>query len=218
MTVAPCWAVFVAGADERAVETFERRLSGRVTRYHVEGIVSVTGEIPTELAPGWSMLRVERDTPVQLPEDALPDQLVVFRGVTKHLFYTARMKRDELNKRSRGELEPSPETAAVLIPIAKATAWWQLAQDQRQAYFDRHGVREGHTAIGLRYVDRVFRKLYHSRYLDAPSPYDFLTYFEFPKSHTDDFKRLVAELRDLDRNPEWSFVTLEFEVWLTKLG
>ncbi len=218
MTAAPCWVAFVASEDERAVATFERRVSGRVTRYHVEGSVPVRGEATTRLAPGWSMLRVEHDAPIPFPEDALPNRLTVFRGVTKHLFYTGRAQRDELNERSRGELGPSPETAAVLIPIAKAPAWWQLAQDQRQAHFERHGVHEGHTAIGLRYVDRVFRKLYHCRYSDAPGPYDFLTYFEFQKSHADDFKRLLAELRDPNRNPEWSFVTLEFEVWLTKLG
>ena len=74
----------------------------------------------------------------------------------------------------------------------------------------------GHTAIGIRYVDRVFRKLYHSRYTDPPTPYDFLTYFEFNRSDQASFHMLLNELRDTGRNPEWSYVELEYEIWMTK--
>jgi chlorite dismutase len=107
---------------------------------------------------------------------------------------------------------------AVLIPIGKSEEWWKLAQDQRQAYFQKTDTHQGHTAIGLKYVDRVFRKLYHSRYLNAALGYDFLTYFEFEDVYEKDFKDLLAELRDTSGNPEWAYVNLEFEIWMTKIA
>ena len=62
----------------------------------------------------------------------------------------------------------------------------------------------------------MYRKLYHSRYAGASLPYDFLTYFEFRSSFKDDFKALLAELRDTERNPEWAYVRLEYEIWMIK--
>jgi len=43
------------------------------------------------------------------------------------------------------------------------------------------------------------------------------TYFEFDRKHTDGFKRLLAGLRDPERNPEWKYVDREYEIWMTKL-
>jgi len=34
----------------------------------------------------------------------------------------------------------------------------------------------------------------------------------------DDFKTLLGELRDTARNPEWAYVDLEYEIWMTKIG
>ena len=123
-----------------------------------------------------------------------------------------------MDKHSVSELLPSDHTTAVLIPIGKSEEWWKLAQDQRQSYFEKTGKHQGHTAIGLKYVDRVFRKLYHSRYLNSSVGYDFLTYFEFKDSYEEDFRALLAELRDTKKNPEWVFVDREYEIWMTKIG
>ena len=144
--------------------------------------------------------------------------MVQYHGVTQHLQYTSNAQRQKLDERSISELEPSGDTTAVLIPIGKSEAWWKLAQDQRQAHFQRTNTHEGHTAIALKYADRVFRKLYHSRYLNAALNYDFLTYFEFKDAHEEDFRTLLAELRDTGGNPEWAYVDLEFEIWMTKIG
>ena len=62
----------------------------------------------------------------------------------------------------------------------------------------------------------MYRKLYHSRYTFSPVPYDFLTYFEFNQAYTDDFKRLLHELRETTRNPEWKYIEREYEIWMTK--
>lgn len=127
-------------------------------------------------------------------------------------------QRKELDRHSISELEPSNQTIAVLIPIGKSEEWWKLAQDQRSVYFQKTHAHEGHTAFGLKYVDRVFRKLYHSRYLSATLGYDFLTYFEFSDVYEKDFRTLLAELRDTSSNPEWAYVSHEFEIWMTKIG
>ena len=128
------------------------------------------------------------------------------RGVVQHLHYTTLEERTDLTARSRTELAPG--ATAVLIPIRKSPEWWALAHDQRGAHFHQH-----HTPIGAPYVERIFRKLYHSRYLG--SPYDFLTYFEFPPEDADYFRQLLADLRATE---EWKYVEHQHEVWMTKLA
>ena len=147
-------------------------------------------------ASGSTMFRVESET---LFEAGL-------RGVVQHLHYTTLPERTDLTARSRSELAPG--ATAVLIPIRKSADWWALAHDQRGEHFHKH-----HTPIGSPYVERIFRKLYHSRYLG--SDYDFLTYFEFPPEDADYFRQLLSELRATD---EWKYVEHEQEIWMTKLA
>ncbi|MCI0454264.1 MAG: chlorite dismutase family protein [Candidatus Dadabacteria bacterium] len=214
------WVLFVASSDEHLLNEIAGGQNARVNKYRIEAITPVTGKVPTGLAPGWSVVRLESDAPIQLPEEfksASKGRIITFRGVTESLHYTSETQRKELNARSREELKPSNETTAVLIPIGKSLKWWQLAQDQREAYFQTSDTYKGHTAIGLSYVDRVFRKLYHSRYINTSAPYDFLTYFEFKDSHRDDFKKLLNELRDTAVSPEWNYVELEYEIWMRKI-
>ncbi|MEP6963827.1 MAG: chlorite dismutase family protein, partial [Acidobacteriota bacterium] len=111
--------------------------------------------------------------------------------------------------RSRTELTPG-DTTAVLIPIRKSAQWWQMAHDERGHHF--HG-EAGHTAIGAPYADKIFRKLYHARYLG--SRFDFLTYFEFPAAEEAAFRALLGELR---ATPEWAYVEEEIEVWMRKVS
>jgi hypothetical protein len=80
--------------------------------------------------------------------------------------------------------------------------------------FHKTGICEGHTAIGLKYGDRIFRKLYHSRCLNVGLSYDFLTYFEFKDVYEKDFRTLLAELRD---TKEWTFVNFELEIRMEKI-
>ena len=210
---------FLAGANETTLSPVTTRRGGRLSRYRVRDVVAVRGEAPANLAQGWSVVRIEGSVPIS-EESFSPSvaSVIQYHGVTQHLQYTSEAQRQELDGHSISELEPSDHTTAVLIPIGKSEAWWNLAQDQRQAHFRKTAAQEGHTAIGLRYVDRVFRKLYHSRYLHAALDYDFLTYFEFKDPYERDFRTLLAELRDAGSNPEWAYVDLEFEIWMTKIG
>lgn len=166
----------------------------------------VSGELPAlppgarvnsyATADGSTWHRIESET---LFESGL-------RGVVQHLHYTSLEERADLTARSRAELAPG--ATAVLIPMRKSAEWWALAHDQRAAHFHQR-----HTPTGAPYVERIFRKLYHARYLG--SPYDFLTYFEFEPNAADYFRQLLTELR---ATPEWKYVEDEFEVWMTKLS
>ena len=211
------WVRFFAGENETMLTPLTD-VDGKLDRYVINEVVPIVGEAPANLAQSRNIVRIE--TSVPFSEESLytgDSSVVQFHGVRQHLHYTSEAQRDELSKQARPELEPSEHTTAVLIPIAKSEEWWKLPQDQRQAYFQKTEKHVGHTAIGLKYVDRVFRKLYHSRYLNAALGYDFLTYFEFEDVYAKDFKTLLAELRDTNTNPEWAYVNREFEIWMTKV-
>jgi hypothetical protein len=176
----------------------------RVTGYEVSSIQTIVGAAVPEVSAGRRLWRLE--APGRLP---LPD--APFIGATTHVVYTDSTTRTELAQISRGESGP----VAVLIPIRKNADWWALGREQRQAYV-MEGKPTGHLTIGKRYAARIYRRLYQARYLPG-SEWDFLTYFEFPTDEVDAFRELLAELRDVERNPEWAFVDREIELWLTRL-
>ena len=202
------WAYFLADSSLDSIDP-----EVRVNRYEVTRIVPVIGE--AALPSLKSLTRIE-SARRPLPVDALPPHLL--SGVTQHLQYTDAEQRRELLRGAAVELPPSPDTVTVVIPIRKSDAWWSLATDQRIAHFQRSQNREGHTAIGLRHVSRIFRRLYHSRYLESAPAFDFVTYFEFKEEHTPDFLDLLRSLRDVDQNPEWGFVDAEVELWMRKVA
>lgn len=198
-----------AAAPEPAVLEAAAKSGVRVDRYRVEDVVAVAGERPPDPRAGWRLVRWEAPHPVA---STAP---VAYLGVTRHLEYTSAEQVAELSA-SRGEFPAGADTRAVLIPIRKRAEWWALPQDRRQEHFRASGARPGHTRIGQAYVERVYRKLYHARYLTPDAPFDFLTYFEFARGDEPLFRELLAKLRNRDTNPEWSFVDREFEVWMTK--
>lgn len=173
------------------------------TSYEVEAVQVVQGLPVAGVEPGQAWSRVE-----QLGAPALP--AAPFIGSTQHLVYTDAATRGELSQLSRASTGP----LAVLIPICKSAAWWALAQEERQAYFTR-GRQPGHTALGRPFAERIYRRLYHARYLPGSS-WDFLTYFEFPESERQAFQELLAVLRAPEQNPEWAFVERESEIWMRK--
>ena len=141
--------------------------------------------------------------------------MLLLQGVPQHLEYMTRAQRDKLA--SRPEFAPSKDTVAVVIPIRKSAAWWALAHDERGVHFQKTEGKKGQTAIGASYVDRIHRKLYHTRYAVETRDHDFITYFEFDRTHIEDFKRLISALRDTEQNPEWKYVDHEYEIWMTKM-
>ncbi len=176
----------------------------RLTRYRVHELVSICGESALELVPGSIFVRVE--SPSELTSGG------ELAGVTQHIVYTSAEQRQKLAAVSASESGP----CAVLIPIKKSDAWWSLAQDERYARFHGLPSARGHYDVGSAYAARIFRRLYHARYLPG-SIWDFLTYFEFPEHEAPAFRALLAELRDPAQNPEWKYVERELEIWLQNL-
>jgi hypothetical protein len=169
--------------------------------YGVEQVVQVRGAKLTGVEPGQRWWRIE-----STGSPAVPD--APFIGSTQHVVYTDAAEKSELVRISSVTSGPY----AVLIPICKHASWWALAQDQRQAYLSA-GAHAGHIAIGRPFAARIYRRLYHARYLPT-SAWDFLTYFEFPEDSVGSFRELLSLLRDPELNPEWGFVEREAEIWM----
>jgi len=204
----PIHCLFAAALDGGVLDLAPVSQSGRINRYRVDAVAAVKGGLPDAPEPGWQMIRVESETPTEL---AAP---FTYHGVTGHLQYTSAAQAAALAQ-SRPEFSASDQSIrAVLIPIHKDAVWWSQPHDKRQDHFRD---AKGHTKIGQRYIDRIFRKLYHSRYLGRKAHHDFLTYFEFQQPDEGAFRELLAKLRDPALNPEWQHVDLEFEIWMTKL-
>lgn len=140
--------------------------------------------------------------------DAVPGAWSL-RGVRSNLRYTTRTERTALDERSP-PLARSQATCAALIPIQKCADWWALAQDERRAILEE---RSHHTAIGMDYLPRVARRLYHSR--DLGEEFDFLTWFEFAPEDEAAFEHLLGRLRATE---EWQHVTREVDIRLARDG
>jgi len=144
---------------------------------------------------------------------ALPpgsDPRWTLRGITSNERYVERAEREQLVAVQESLGRPAASHAA-LIPIRKSAAWWQLTQDERRAIFEQSSR---HTAIGLRYLPAVARRLHHCRDLGEDEPFDFLTWFEFAPADAAHFDELLAALR---ATPEWDFVEREVEVRLERV-
>jgi hypothetical protein len=210
------WGYFFAAYDKAAVQSLFGEHKQSLTRYRIEKVVAIRGKVGVELDDGSAMIRVESAATLPALGDAKTPKLL-FHGVPQHLQYTSGEQRADLTKRSRVEIPPGKDTVAVVIPIRKNKEWWAMPTDERMAHFQKKGNKVGHTAIGAKYVERIYRKLYHTRYAVEAADHDFITYFEFDRSHTDDFKALLTQLRDPQQNPEWNFVDREYEIWMNKV-
>ncbi len=135
----------------------------------------------------------------------------LLRGVTSNQRYTSRAQQTKL-----AAVQPPlgrPEaTCGALIPISKSDAWWSLAQDERERFFNAPPpAAPDHTAIGMHYLPAIARQLLHGR--DLGEPFDFLTWFEFAPSDTPAFDELLARLRATE---EWSYVEREVEIRVSR--
>jgi chlorite dismutase len=207
------WAYFFAAPDKASVKKLFGARKQSVTLYRIDKVVAIRGDAPASIKPDSRLVRVEVAARLTATTDAKAPTLLL-QGVPQHLEYMSRAQRDKLS--SRPEFAASKDTIAVVIPIRKSAAWWALAHDERSGHFQQTEGKKGHTAIGAAYVDRIHRKLYHTRYAVESSDHDFITYFEFDRAHTDDFQRLLTALRDPELNPEWKYVDREYEIWMTK--
>ena len=138
---------------------------------------------------------------------ALEGSIWLLRAVTSYERYLHKMERSALVVQ-QAELGRLEATRAALIPIKKSTAWWELAQDERRAIFEE---RSHHVTIGLKYVARIARRLYHG--YDLGEPFDFLTWFEYASTDAEAFEELVGKLRETE---EWTYVEREVDIRLAR--
>jgi hypothetical protein len=137
----------------------------------------------------------------------LEGSIWLLRGVTSYERYLHKMERSALVVQ-QAELGRLEATRAALIPIKKSTAWWELAQDERRAIFIE---RSHHITLGLKYVARIARRLYHG--YELGEPFDFLTWFEYAPEEAGAFEELVGSLRGTE---EWTYVEREVDIRLAR--
>jgi Chlorite dismutase len=162
--------------------------------------------VETKPVVGEALPPAERLNIVAGDISAMPsDTQWLLRGVTSNERYVTRSEKQELSAIQAGLGRPEAD-CAVLIPIRKNAKWWAMTQDERRTIFEE---QSHHTVTGLKYLPAIARRLHHCRDLERPEPFDFLTWFEFAKSDTELFDKLLTELR---ATPEWAFVDREVEI------
>ncbi|MCI0526388.1 MAG: hypothetical protein L0Y56_02900, partial [Nitrospira sp.] len=151
MTRAYRWVNFIGDLDELKVNRYITSGTDHLNRYRVRQVVPIRGEPPTVLSEGMYGLRYETSVPPSFLTRGTSlgqSPKMHFWGVAQHLHYTSQKERIDLEAHSYPELTPSEHTIAVLIPIRKSAAWWDLSQDDRQEFFHKKAGQEGHIAIG----------------------------------------------------------------------
>jgi Chlorite dismutase len=174
-------------------------VGGNIGMWRVERIQAITGStLPS--VPRLSIFE-SNQTPIS------EGRVWLLRGVTSYERYVDKMERSTLVVQ-QAELGRLEATKAALIPIKKSTAWWEMAQDERRAIFEE---RSHHITLGLKYVARIARRLYHG--YDLGEPFDFLTWFEYAPEDAGAFEDLVGSLRGTE---EWTYVEREVDIRLAR--
>lgn len=146
---------------------------------------------------------------INLPASELNiDSVWILQGFTSNLRYAERAEVTQLRAKQEGLNRPDSLCAA-MIPIKKNAEWWAMAQDERRAIFEE---QSHHTEIGLAYLPEIARQLHHSR--DLGEPFDFITWFEFAPEHTNNFDKMLTQLR---ASKEWQYVEREIDIRLKKI-
>jgi hypothetical protein len=137
----------------------------------------------------------------------------VLAGVVRPMTYTSNAMFDFAYAH---RVLPQPGTVlpnAFLVPVRKSSDWWAQDWMRRHTYFlpryDDSGrmVNEGHALAAAAGVDCLMRRTY--RHAEEPAPageYDFVSYFECADESIPVFDQVCDALRDVQRNPEWTFV------------
>lgn len=101
---------------------------------------------------------------------------------------------------------------AFLVPMSKTPDWWRKDWMERHTYFlprydDAGRMRnEGHTLAAAPGISCLLRRTYKSPAEPADGDFDFISYFECADADVPVFHDVCDALRDVTRNPEWTFV------------
>jgi hypothetical protein len=139
--------------------------------------------------------------------------VVVLRGVVRPPSYTGAAMHNFAYAHQIAQ-QPGPVMPnAFLIPMKKTEAWWAKDWMERHTYFlpryDEGGrmVGQGHALASAAGIPCLMRRTYKNLTVPAPDDtYDFLTYFECADVDVPTFRQVCGALRDVSKNPEWTFV------------
>jgi chlorite dismutase len=176
----------------RAATTFF--VGGEIGEWSVQEINQIKGE---------SLPWVKRIQISQSPSSS--SQSWILKGISSNVRYVERDEKKALESVQAG-LHRKEATMAVLIPISKSPAWWELTQEERRFILEDQSKHISHS---IKYLPAIARQLYHSR--DLEEQYDFLTWFEFDPKYKPEFLELLKYLRSTE---EWTYVSRETEVWM----
>jgi len=164
---------------------------------HADAIVHVSSDTPDRVA----QFCRELEAPRVLAGVVRPTN---FTGNLMHNFAYAHQVLQQ-----SGTIMPN----AFLVPMSKTAEWWQKDWMERHTYFlprydDSGRMRnEGHALAAAAGVECLMRRTYKSASEPAPAgEYDFINYFECADEKVSTFREVLAALRDVARNPEWTFV------------
>ena len=137
----------------------------------------------------------------------------VLRGVVRPTIYTGNAMHDFAYAHQVVQQSGTVMPHVFVVPISKTPAWWAKDWMERHTYFlprydgEGHMLREGHALVAAAALSSVMRRTYQSAKQPAPEgSYDFVTYFECASAGVPTFEAVLAALRDVERNPEWTFV------------
>jgi hypothetical protein len=135
------------------------------------------------------------------------------RGVVRPTQYTGNAMHEFAYARQVVQQPGERMPHAFLVPMNKTPAWWEKSWMERHTYFlPRYGdtgrmVHEGHALAASAGIASLMRRTYKSDSQPAADgQYEFVNYFECADEGVPTFEAVVGALRDLQRNPEWSFV------------
>jgi hypothetical protein len=134
----------------------------------------------------------------------------VLRGVVKPMRYTGGDMHEYAY--SRRVIQKTGPINAFLFPMSKTSAWWDKHWMERHTYFlPRYEkgkmVHQGHALAAEAGIACLMRRTYKHPEDQAPAgEYDFVNYFECADEDVPTYHQVCASLRDVEKNPEWSFV------------
>jgi hypothetical protein len=120
-------------------------------------------------------------------------------------------------------LPPGPgkrHPLGVVTPQNKTADWWAMHWMHRESFFlpryDDKGqmIAKGHALAAEAGIPCVNRRLYHAPDgYGQQGSYDFVGYFEFADTDAPIFRAVMAGLRDVAQNSEWTYVREGPEWW-----
>jgi hypothetical protein len=137
----------------------------------------------------------------------------ILDGVVRPTRYTGNAMHNFAYARAVGQQPGAVMPNALLVPMRKTAEWWNKDWMERHTYFlpryDASGrmLNQGHVLTAAPGIPCLMRRTYWNASEPAPpGAYDFITYFECADNDVPLFHEVCTALRDIAKNPEWTFV------------